>query len=177
MKQMLPKVTAVWLASAILSPTLLIAQGNETTHELSKPAQKGILANAELSADGNIRMTYKMKVDKKSDQVNYEDYVFDKNLKFIGVEKTKEDKQTQPDQKVTLIKAFVGGTNSFNVMSMSLNLQQEVWERNWNFDKQKYQWGSRISKEVVKPKNNDSKYRGFAAYGNDDDGSVLILAS
>lgn len=37
-------------------------------------------------------------------------------------------------------------------MSMSLNLQQEVWERNWNYDKQKYQWGSRISKEVVKPK-------------------------
>ncbi|HNI30651.1 MAG TPA: hypothetical protein PLO82_09015 [Bacteroidia bacterium] len=177
MKQTLPKFSAVWLASAILFPTALIAQNNETTHELSKPAQKGILANAELSADGNIRMTYKMKVDKKSDQVNYEDYVFDKNLKFIGVEKTKEDKQTQPDQKVTLIKAFVGGSNSFNVMSMSLNLQQEVWERNWNFDKQKYQWGSRISKEVVKPKNNDSKYRGFAAYGNDDDGSVLILAS
>ena len=177
MKQTLPKISAVWLASTILFPTALIAQNNETTHELSKPAQKGILANAELSADGNIRMTYKMKVDKKSDQVNYEDYVFDKNLKFIGVEKTKEDKQTQPDQKVTLIKAFVGGGNSFNVMSMSLNLQQEVWERNWNFDKQKYQWGSRISKEVVKPKNNDSKYRGFAAYGNDDDGCVLILAS
>lgn len=99
MKQTFSKITAVWLASVILSPTLLIAQSNETTHELSKPAQKGILANAELSPDGNIRMTYKMKVDKKSDQVNYEDYVFDKNLKFIGVEKPKKTNKHSPIKK------------------------------------------------------------------------------
>ncbi|MBX7203545.1 MAG: hypothetical protein K1X77_10780 [Bacteroidia bacterium] len=176
MKQLAIKITGIFLSMALGLPLCIQAQ-NETHHELSKAAQKGILVNSEIGNDGNIRMTYKMKVDKKSDQVNYEDYVFDKNLKFVGVEKSKENKETHPDEKVTLIKAFVGGTNSFNVMSMSLNLQQEVWERNWNYDKQTYQWGDRLSKEVVKPKNNDSKYRGFAAFGNDDDGSVMIIAS
>lgn len=155
----------------------ICAQAKEVSQELSKAARRGILVDAALSDDGNIRLTYKMKVDKKSDQVAYEDYVFDKKLGYSGIQKTKENKESHPDQKVTSVSAFVGGSNSFNVLSMTLNLQQEVWERNWNYDRQTYQWGRRLSKETAKPKNNDSKYKGFASFSNDDDGSVLVLAS
>lgn len=153
------------------------AQTKEASEDLSKAARKGILLDANIANDGNIRITYKMKTDKKSDNMVYEDYVFDKDLKFAGIQKTNENKETKPDQQVTSVSAFVGGSNSFNVMSMTLNLEQQVWERKWDYDRQKYKWGKRISKESAKPKNNDSKYRGFAAYDNDDDGSVLVLAS
>ncbi len=155
----------------------LPAQTKETSQELSKAAKKGMLVDAVFAEDGNIKLTYKMKVDKKSDQVAYEDYVFDKSLGYVGIQPTKENKKTNPDTKVTSVAAFVGGSNSFNVLSMNLTLQQEVWEKNWNYDRQTYQWGKRLSKETVKPKNNDSKYKGFASYANDDDGSVLVLAS
>ena len=153
------------------------SQTKENSQAVSKGAKKGILVDALFKDDGNIALTYKTKVDKKSDDVLYEDYVFDKNLNYIGIQPTKENKQIRPDQKMTTVAAFVGGSNSFNVMSMSLTLQQEVWERNWNYDRQTYQWGKRLSKETVKPKNNNSKYRGFAAFNNNDDGSVLVIAS
>lgn len=159
------------------SVSLFAQQTKETNQELSKGAKKGMLVDAVFAEDGNIKLTYKMKVDKKSDQVAYEDYVFDKNLGYIGVQPTKETKKTNPDTKVTSVAAYVGGSNSFNVLSMNLTLQQEVWEKKWNYDRQTYQWGKRLSKESVKPKNNDSKYRGFASYANDEDGSVLVLAS
>ena len=155
----------------------LSAQTKEINQELSKAAKKGMLVDAVFAEDGNIKLTYKMKVDKKSDQVAYEDYVFDKSLGYVGIQPTKENKKTNPDTKVTSVAAFVGGSNSFNVLSMNLTLQQEVWEKIWNYDRQTYQWGKRLSKESVKPKNNDSKYRGFASYSNDEDGSVLVLAS
>lgn len=157
--------------------TLVYAQPKETSEELSKEAKKGVLDNVNLAENGDIRVTYQMKVSKKSDEVNYEDYVFSKDLKFLGIQKTKENKEVHPNKQVTSISAFVGGSNSFNVMSMTLNLSKEVWEKEWNYSKQTYKWGKRISKDQVKPKNNDSKYRGFASYDNDDDGSVLVLAS
>jgi len=157
--------------------TVVYAQPKETSEELSKAAKKGLLDDANLDDNGDIRVTYQMKVAKKSDEVNYEDYVFSKDLKFLGIQKTKEDKEKKPTKQATSISAFVGGSNSFNVMSMTLNLSKEVWEMEWNYAKQTYKWGSRLSKEQVKPKNNDSKYRGFASYDNENDGSVLVLAS
>lgn len=179
------KVNAKKVMSCIAITTLLcynsqvsIAQtANETVQELSKVAKKGVLDNSKIDENSLVRITYQMKVEKKSDQLSYEDYVFDKNLVFKGIQPTVENKTSKPDQKVTTLSAFVGGTNSFNVLSMSLNLQSEVWERIWDYKKQKYQWGKRLSKENVKPKNNDSKYIGFAAYSNDDDGSVAVIAS
>ncbi len=151
-------------------------QTKETSQDLTKNAQKGMLVDAYFE-DNKIKLTYKMKIDKKSDQVAYEDYVFDKSLSYVGVETSKQNKKTNPDQRITSISAFVGGSNSFNVLSMNLTLQREEWERTWNYDRQTYQWGKRLSKETVKPKNNDSKYKGFASFSNDDEGSVLVLAS
>ncbi|MBS1781480.1 MAG: hypothetical protein JSS78_00265 [Bacteroidetes bacterium] len=170
-------LTSMLVLSSLFDQNIAWSQAKEASQDLSKSARKGILVGTQRNEDGNIRLTYKMKVDKKSDEVNYEDYVFNKDLQFVGIEKTKENKETHPDQKVTSVTAFVGGSNSFNVLSMTLNLEQQVWERIWDYDKQSYKWGKRLSKESVKPKNSDGKYRGFAAYDNDDDGSVLVLAS
>jgi len=149
----------------------------ETYQDLTKAARKGMLVNAVLTDEGNIRLTYKMKIDKKSDEVAYEDYVFDPALSFKGVQPSKNTKDTHPDKTVTTLSAYVGGSNSFNVLSMSLKLQKETWERLWDYDKQSYKWGKRLSKEEVKPRNSDSKYKGFASFANDDEGSVSVLAS
>jgi hypothetical protein len=152
-------------------------KANETSQPLSKKATKGMLVDAAVSEDGSVKVTYKMKVNRKSDEVTYEDYVFDKGLVFKGVQPTSENKQKKEDQKVKTLAAFVGGTNSFNVLSMSLNLQAEEWERIWDYDKQTYKWGKRLSKDAVKPRNSESKYRGFAAFPNDDEGTISVIAS
>jgi hypothetical protein len=152
-------------------------KANETSQPLSKKATKGMLVDAAIAEDGSVKLTYKMKVNKKSDEVAYEDYVFDKGLGFKGIQQTSENKSKKEDQKVKTLVAFVGGTNSFNVLSMSLNLQAEEWERIWDYDKQTYKWGKRLSKEAVKPRNSESKYRGFAAFPNDDEGTISVIAS
>jgi hypothetical protein len=149
----------------------------ETTQELTKTSKKGMLVGSEITTDGNLKVTYKMKLDKKSDDVAYEEYTFSKSLEYKGVQPAKETKTKKPDQKVTTLVAFVGGGNSFNVLSMKLTLQKEEWEKIWDYDNQKYKWGKRLSKETVKPKNGEGKYTGFAAYSNDGEGSVIIVAS
>jgi hypothetical protein len=161
----------------LLSTSLQAQKTAETSQDLSKAARKGMLTNAELTDDGNIRLTYKMKIDKKSDEVTYEDYVFDTNLGFKGIQPSKINKTMQPNQTITTLAAYVGGSNSFNVMSMTLKLQKENWERLWDLEKQTYKWGKRLSKEEVKPRNSESKYKGFASFPNDDEGSVTVLAS
>lgn len=176
--QIKPHVKAFRNVLFLLAPLQLSAQSpKQTTQDLSKAARKGILEYAQIDPEGQLRFTYKMKVDKKSDQVNYEDYVFGKDLSFKGIQPSSESKEVHPDQKVTSMYAFVGGSNSFNVLSMTLNLQREEWERIWDYKKQTYKWGKRLSKEVVKPRNNDSKYKGLAAFQNDQDGSVQVIAT
>lgn len=162
---------------AVFSISSFAQSTKENSQELSKIAKKGMLVDAKLTDDKQLKLTYKMKVDKKSDQVSYEDYVFDQQLNFKETQPTKENKEMRPDQKVTTLSAFVGGTNSFNVMSMNLNLQREEWERLWDYDKQRYKWGKRLSKESVKPRNSEGKYRGFASFPNDDEGSLFVIAS
>lgn len=149
----------------------------ESVKELSNQATKGMLDNARLAANGEILLTYKMKTDKKSDVVAYEDYVFDHELNFKGIEADKNNKEKRPNEQATAITATVGGTTSFSVLSMKLNLQKEVWERNWDYGQQVYRVGKTISREVVKPKNSEGKYKGYAAYPNEIDGSLFIIAS
>lgn len=176
--QLKPQLKFIRCMLLIAVPVQLGAQSpKQTTQELSKAARKGLLEYSRIDQEGQLRFTYKMKVDKKSDQVNYEDYVFSKDLGFKGIQPSSENKEVHPDQKVTSMYAFVGGSNSFNVLSMTLNLQREEWERIWDYKKQTYKWGKRLSKEVVKPRNNDSKYKGLASFQNDGDGSVLVIAT
>jgi len=158
-------------------PALLYAQSKEVVQELSKGARKGVLVDAKWGEDNLLRLTFKMKVDKKSDEVLYEDYVFDKDLSYKGIQPSVVSKVVKPDEKQTSLVAYVGGTNSFNVLSMDVTFKRATYERNWNVEKQRYEWGKRIASEVVKASNNEKKYRGFAGYDNLDDGSVLVLAS
>lgn len=157
-------------------PGLLPAQTKEVVQELSKAAKKGVLTDVKLGDDGNIRLTYKMKVDKKSDEVLYEDYVFGKDLSYKGMQPSSVNKEMKPNQKAASVVAYVGGTNSFNVLSMNLTLRRAEYEKIWNNDRQQYEWGKQLSSEVVKPRNNETKYKGFDAWDNTDDGSVLVLA-
>ncbi len=156
------------------------SQTKEVTQDLSKPAKKGMMEDAMIDKNGNLRITYKMKVDKKSDVANFEDYVFDENINFKGIEpytEPKDNNQMKPDFNLTSLSAYVGGSNSFNVLSMTLKFEKEVWERKWNIKKQKYDWGKRLSKETIKMKDGDGRYKGFANYPNDDDGSQTVIAT
>jgi hypothetical protein len=165
--------------TAVVSSTLTaIAYGQsvkETQQDLSKPAKKGMLTNASLKDDGDIVLTYTMKVDKKSDQLAYEDYVFDSDLKFKAIQPGKENKEMNPDKKVTTLAAYAGGSNSFNVNSQKLALQKEEWTKTWSYKWQRYEWGRRLSKEKVSLKNADSKYDGYTELSTDD--GAFIIAS
>lgn len=166
------------LLIGLFAPSILVAQTTkESVEPLSKQASKGILDAFRLTDDGMISASYKMKVDKKSDELKYEYYTFDQDLNFKGNAPEKVSKVTKPNQTISSITAFVGGGNSFNVLSMKLNLQKEVWERNWDFNRQAYSWGKRLSKEVVKPRNSDGKYKGFASFTDDDTGNLMVIAS
>lgn len=171
------KITYLLIALPLINLVSLAQQVKENNQELSKNAQRGMLDNSVIDKNGNLVFTYKMKTDKKSEVVNYEDYVFDSDLNFKGIEPDKKQKEQRENQTITSLSAYVGGGNSFNVLSMKLSLQREEWERNWDYGQQKYKWGKRLSKEVVKPKNAEGKYKGYAAYPNDEDGSVFIIAS
>lgn len=165
------------IALLLISIVGMGQQVKENNQDLSKNAQKGLLNYSDIGKNGDLVFTYKMKTDKKSDMVNYEDYVFDADLNFKGIEPDKKQKEQRPNQTITSLSAFVGGGNSFNVLSMKLTLQKEEWEKIWDYGQQRYQWGKRLSKEVVKPKNSEGKYKAYASYPNDDEGSVFIIAS
>lgn len=152
-------------------------QTQEVTKELSKKASKGLLSNSYIDSNGDLVLSYKMKIDKKSDEVKYEDYIFDANLNFKKIEEDVQKKQERENKKLTILRAFVGGGNSFNVMSMNLSLKKEVWERNWDYTKQCYVFGKRLSSEVVKPRNSEGKYKGYAAYWDDDNSSIFVVGS
>jgi hypothetical protein len=180
------KHSSVFKLSAMGSPILLFTvllfttttysqKVKESTQDLSKPAQKGMLTNAVMKDDGDIVLTYTMKVDKKSDQLAYEDYVFDRDLKFKGMQPGKEGKETNPDKKVTTLAAYAGGSTSFNVNSQKLALQREEWTKTWSYKWQRYEWGRRLSKEKVSLKNSDSKYDGYTELSTDD--GAFIIAS
>lgn len=159
-----------------LASISLFAQSKEVIQELSKAARKGVIADAKIADNGQLRLTYKMKVDKKSDEVLYEDYVFTKDLEYKGIEPSTVSKLMKPDEKRSSVVAYVGGTNSFNVLSMNVTLRRAEFELKWNMERQRYEWGKQLSSEVVKPGNSDNKYKGFAAFDDREDGSVLVLA-
>jgi hypothetical protein len=153
----------------------LAQQSKETVTELSKKAQKGYFYGLETGED--LKLLYKIPGDKNKNEISYEQYQFDKNLTFKGAQPTSENKTGNADYTLTCISATVGGGNSFNVLSMKLSLSKSVWERKWDFERQKYIWGKRLSSEVVKPKNGNDKYKGFAAYENDSTGELMVVAS
>ena len=56
----------------------------ESVQPLSAKSQKGYMYNVSKEGDGSNNITFKMKLDTKSEAITYEKYSFDKNLKFIN---------------------------------------------------------------------------------------------
>ena len=163
----------------IVSLTANAQEFKESVQPLSKKSVKGFLYDVNKDDSGNSRITYKIKGDKKSEEVFYEEYSFDKDLKFTGNKDVQEKKEQKPDVERTDFYAYVGGTSSFDVLSMKLKMNKVVQLRSWNHEKQKYITTKYISRENVKPRNDDGKvYYGYASYAstNDESSDVLVIA-
>lgn len=177
--------TATFIISRRLFPLLIfsiiLAPGNdseaqgvkESTQDLSKAAQKGALTSAQMKEDGSIVVSYTMKVDKKSDQLSFEDYMFDRELNFKGTQPGKENKETKPDKKGSSIWAYAGGSNSFNVNSQKLSIEKIEGNFSWNYKRQRYELDRRISSDKVKLKNAEGRYDGYVAFSFEE-GAFII---
>src|SRR5665647_1817931 len=92
----------------------------EAVQELTKKATKGFISETDNSG-GNYLITYKIGGDKKKNEVFYETYLFDNNMKFLKNEEIAEPKvsaASMPDKTETRFGAYVGGCGSFDVLSM-----------------------------------------------------------
>jgi hypothetical protein len=178
MKKLLNLFSVPCLILAILlvtANTLSAQEIKEASQDLSKSAHKGMLTNALLDNNGDIVLTYSMKVDKKSDQLSYEAYVFDKDLNFKGVQPGKENKEIHPEKKVTYLAAYAGGTNSFNILSQKLFLQREERLMTWDYKRQRYQTSKVLSRNKVSLKNSESRYDGYTELSTEE--GAFIIAS
>lgn len=159
----------------LLSTQPIFSQASkETTQPLSKPAQKGWLDNASLK-EGSIVLSYAMKIEKKSDQLNYEDYVFDQQLNFKGMQPGKEAKQNKPDIKKTVLRPIAGGSNSFNVLSQKLSILKGEGILSWDYKRQRYELDKILSSDKIKMKNGEDRYDGFVSYTMEN--GAFIIAS
>jgi len=151
----------------------------ETVHELSKKAYKGYLYDVDNTGNA-LNITYKIPGEKKNSDALFETYSFDKNNVFIKVENTSVVKEVKPDITVTHFYAYVGGTSSFDVLSMKLKLSRKTLLKTWSHEKQAYVVSKVLTDEVLKPKNDNGKYKGYASYitetTNNEADDLFVLA-
>jgi hypothetical protein len=149
----------------------------ENVQSLSSKAQKGHIYEVSKEDDGSSHVTFKMKVDKKSEDLTFEKYSFDKDLKFINTSDVQEKKENKEDIERTSFYAYVGGTSSFDALSMKLKINKRVQLKRWNHEKQLYVTKKNISDENIKPRNDNGKvYYGYASYANNDDDKNNVFA-
>jgi hypothetical protein len=151
----------------------------EVTQPLSAKSIKGYLYSYEKDEDGTNHVTYKMKLNKNNDDVAFEEFKFDRDLKFLGTEDAREKKVDKPDYERTAFYASVGGSTSFDVMSMKLRLRKIVSIRTWDNEYQRYELKKTILNEAIRPKNDSGKnYLGLASFNSfkEDRNDVCILA-
>jgi hypothetical protein len=142
---------------------------SESVQPLSTKAVKGYMYEAIKDSDGNSLITYKIPGSKKSNEVFFEEYSFDKNLTFINSKDVQEKKTQKDDFESTVYSAYVGGSTSFDVTSMKLKLSKVVATNTWNYEKQRFVVKKIISRETIKPKNDNGKvYLGYASYNSAD---------
>ena len=147
----------------------------EKHYPLSKKAKKGYLYSVG-SEDGNIKVTYRIKGDQK-DEVAFQVYEFDKDLNLLGADpkSVKVTPESRPDYTRKSLFAYVGGTNSFTVLSMAIKFSRQEKKFTWNDDKRRYD-SKTLTDEDVKLKNdNGKKYQGYADYYNGETGNALAL--
>ena len=59
------------------------------------------------------------------------------------------------DIERTSFYAYVGGSSSFDALSMKLKINKRVQLKKWNYEKQRYEVKKTLSDETIKPKNDD----------------------
>ena len=146
---------------------------------LSNKAAKGFtMRGTTFDENGQVNVLYKIKGDKKKDELFYELYSFDKDLKFLEGKSVKEPKvETMPDRTMQGLRAWVGGLSSFDVLSMKLKVLIKRENQKWDYKKQKYVTDKVISEEVVKLKTEAGRnYLGVAEYKNEETDNLTVLA-
>ncbi|KAB1155550.1 hypothetical protein [Flavobacterium luteum] len=148
----------------------------ESVAPLSKKAQKGYLDDVSTEDHGAVNVIFQMKIDKKSDAVSFENYSFNNDLKYIGTSDIQNKKATIADYETTSLYAYVGGSNSFDVLSMKLKINKVVAVKTWNYKKQEFKTKKIISDETVKFKNDNGKtYKGYATYDSFKDNKQTVF--
>ncbi len=161
MKSILSKIICLLLIANISRAQ----EFKESVESLTTKAKKGFMYDVSKDDNGNTNITYKIKGDKKSDAALFEKYSFDKELKFLGASDVQEKKEQKEDREKTVLYANVGGSNSFNVLSMKLKLNKKVILKEWSHERQQYINKKLISNETIKAKNDEGKvYLGYASY-------------
>jgi hypothetical protein len=150
----------------------------ETMQPLSPKAVKGYMYSNTKDEAGNSIITYKIPGAKKSNEIFFEEYRFDKDLKFIGSKEVLEKKEQHDDFEKTSYFAYVGGTSSFDVANMKLKLTKDVALKTWSAEKKSFITKKYISSETIKARNDNGKvYLGYAAYyPTDKQDNLLVLA-
>lgn len=157
------------------------AKGQETVQELSKKANKGFLYDVSDKSD-QLTVTYKIPGEKKNADALFESYSFDKNIRFVKTENSSASKESKPDITVDRFYAYVGGSSSFDALSMKVKLNTKRILESWSHEKQAYIATKILSNEMVKPKNDNGRiYRGYAAFitrvDNTTDDLVVLAAN
>ncbi|MEO6834235.1 MAG: hypothetical protein ABI378_16070, partial [Chitinophagaceae bacterium] len=168
----------ILISLILLGSTAILSNAQEGTAELSKKARNGFITEA-VAVDGGYNVTYKMAGDKKKDEVTYETYSFGKDLKFLKSDQASEPKKTaadKPDRTVNSIEAFVGGCTSFDILSMKLRFTKSSIAQTWDYKTQRYVTDKVLSSETFKPKSENGKYRGYAAFNSPVDEALFVLA-
>lgn len=167
------------LATLVILFMVNVAIGQEAVQDLSKKAKNGFIAQTD-NTNGNYLITYKIGGDKKKNEIFYETYLFDKNMKFVKNEEIAEPKiaaAEMPDKVVTRYSAYVGGCSSFDVLSMKLRLSTTTVNTKWDYKKQRYVYDKTITSETIKAKNENGKYYGYAAFNGGSEGTLFVIAA
>lgn len=173
------KITLIAIViCAFIAANSYAQEFKESVQPLSDKAQKGQMYEVNKDDKGNSNITYRMKLDKKSEVVSYEQYSFDKNLKFINTSDIQVNKENKPDMERTYYGAYVGGTG-VAALRVTLKLNKDVALETWNQKKQRYQVKKWLSSETIKAKNDDGRvYIGYASYSSNDinKSNVFVIA-
>lgn len=152
-----------------LSFSGIAQESKETIQPLSKKATKGYVYNVAKDGAGNSTITYKIAAAKKNEANLFEEYTFDKDLKFTGSKDVQEKKEQHENRIITKYGATVGG-GGFDAMSMKLKLYKDVISQTWSSEQKRYVTEKYISSEVVKAKNEENKvYIAYASYSSSDE--------
>lgn len=162
----------------LIISTLLFAQENmtEKTFPLSKAATKGYLYYFEQADNGEFQVTYKMANKKKE---LYQIYSIDANLTNAmqkDEEVIKDKSIVNNDYERTYIYAYIGGKNSFDVLSTKLKLTKVTAKYTWDKDKQTYNSQYLTRDKVVLKSLDDKAYEGYMDFSKSN-GDVLVLTA